>query len=234
MTLPGVLRLPSVGLLLSLAALMLVEPSAERLRGGVPLLAVLHLGVLALAVRMVSSTRDSMMLTWALAAPTIALNLAYLFVGHPALSIANLAMLAIFYSHVIRCLLVYVLRDTVVTVDELFAATCTYVLIALVFACVFAIEEQLVPGSFSIPPGPVEAVNTRFFDLLYFSFTALTSTGFGDIHPIARQARAIVIIEQVTGVMYVALLIARLTGMNLAAIADPWYAADGGEPRRPP
>lgn len=215
-TLSFLLRSPGFGLLLALAVLILVEPSAEQWRGGVPLLAVLHLGVLALAVRMVSSTRDSMKLTWALAAPTIALNLAYLVVDHPALSIANLAMLAIFYFHVIRCLLGYVLRDSIVTLDELFAAVCAYVLIALVFACVYAIEERLVPGSFSIPPEPVAMFTTRFFDLLYFSFTVLTSTGFGDIHPLARQARAIVIVEQVTGVMYVALLIARLTGMNLA------------------
>ena len=215
-TLAFLLRSPGFGLLLALAALVLIEPSAEELRGGVPLLAVLHLGVLALAVRMVSSTRDSMKLTWALAAPTIALNLAYLVADHPSLSIANLAMLAIFYFHVIRCLLGYVLRDSDVTLDELFAAVCAYVLIALVFACVYAIEERLAPGSFSIPPGPIGAVTTRFFDLLYFSFTVLTSTGFGDIHPLARQARAIVVVEQVTGVMYVALLIARLTGMNLA------------------
>lgn len=215
-TLSFLLRSPGFGLLLALAVLILVEPSAEQWRGGVPLLAVLHLGVLALAVRMVSSTRDSMKLTWALAAPTIALNLTYLVVDHPALSIANLAMLAIFYFHVIRCLLGYVLRDSIVTLDELFAAVCAYVLIALVFACVYAIEERLVPGSFSIPPEPVAMFTTRFFDLLYFSFTVLTSTGFGDIHPLARQARAIVIVEQVTGVMYVALLIARLTGMNLA------------------
>jgi hypothetical protein len=109
----------------------------------------------------------------------------------------------------------YVLRDAVVTLDELFAATCTYVLMALVFACVYTIEELLVPGSFSIPPGAPPGANTRFWDLVYFSFTALTSTGFGDIHPLARQARAIVIVQQVTGVMFVAILIARLTGMNL-------------------
>ena len=41
----------------------------------------------------------------------------------------------------------------------------------------------------------------------------LTSTGFGDIHPLARPARAEVMVEEVTGVMYVAILIARLTGM---------------------
>jgi Ion channel len=213
---PSLIRSPCFGLLFWLGALMLIEPSAEQMRGGVPLLAALHLGVLVLAVRVVSSTRDSMTLTWALVAPTVALNLAYLFVQHPVLSIANLAMLAIFYSHVIRCLLEYVLRDAVVTVDELFAATCIYVLIALVFACSYAVLERLAPGSFSIPPGPVEAVGARFFDLVYFSFTVLTSTGFGDIHALSRQARAIVIIEQVTGVMYVAIMIARLTGMHLA------------------
>ena len=49
------LRLPSFGLLLSLAALILLEPTAEELRGGVPLLAVLHLSVLLGAVRLVST-----------------------------------------------------------------------------------------------------------------------------------------------------------------------------------
>ena len=55
---------------------------------------------------------------------------------------------------------------------------------------------------------------THYWDLLYFSFTVVTSTGFGDIHPLARQARAVVIVEQVAGVMFVAILIARLTGMT--------------------
>jgi len=39
----------------------------------------------------------------------------------------------------------------------------------------------------------------------------LTSTGFGEITPISRLARSVVIIEQIMGVMYVAFLIARLT-----------------------
>ena len=213
---PGLLRLPSFGLLLSMVVLILVEPFVEQLPGAVPVLAVLHLGMLGLAVRMVSSARGQVTATWVLAVPTIALNLAFLFVDHPALEVANLALMAVFYAYVISCLLDYVLRDAEVTVDELFAATCTYVLLALVFACVYAIEERLAPGSFSIPSGSSAEGQTRFWDLAYFSFTALTSTGFGDIHPLAREARAVVVVEQVTGVMFVAILIGRLTGMNLA------------------
>jgi Na+/citrate or Na+/malate symporter len=48
---------------------------------------------------------------------------------------------------------------------------------------------------------------------MYFSFTVLTSTGFGEITPASPLARALVILEQVLGVMYVAFLIARLANM---------------------
>jgi Na+/citrate or Na+/malate symporter len=50
-------------------------------------------------------------------------------------------------------------------------------------------------------------------DLMYFSFTVLTSTGFGEITPATPFARALIIIEQVLGVMYVAFLVARLANM---------------------
>jgi hypothetical protein len=219
--LPRLLRKPSFGLLLSLAALILLQPFAERLRGGVPVLAALHLSVLGLAVRVVGSTRGERTITWLLAAPTIALGLASLFGQAPALQLAHLAISAVFYGYVIRCLIAYVLRDTVVTLDELFAAACTYVLIAMFFACVYAIQEIREPGSFSLPGVAAAGDAARFWDLLYFSVTVLTSTGFGDIHPLARQARAIVIVEQVAGVMYVAILIARLTGMTPIKRPEP-------------
>jgi hypothetical protein len=208
------LRLPSFGLLLSLAALILLEPSAAELRGGLPALAALHLGVLVLAVRLVSSTRGQVTAAWVLALPTIALNQAALFGGgQPPLAMADLVMRGVFYAYVIRCLIGYTLRDAIVTLDELFAATCTYVLLAMFFACVYAIQERLLPGSFSRPPASGASAAAGYWDLLYFSFTVLTSTGFGDIHPLARQARAVVVVEQVAGVMFVAILIARLTGM---------------------
>jgi hypothetical protein len=50
-------------------------------------------------------------------------------------------------------------------------------------------------------------------ELLYFSFTAITTSGFGDITPVLMQSRFLTILEMITGVMYVAILIARLTGV---------------------
>ena len=46
--------------------------------------------------------------------------------------------------------------------------------------------------------------------MMYFSVTVLTSTGFGEITPVTGMARALIVIEQVLGVMYVAFLVARL------------------------
>ena len=51
------------------------------------------------------------------------------------------------------------------------------------------------------------------YDFLYFSFTVLTSTGFGDITPLLRQARSLCVVEQLTGTLFLAILIARLAGV---------------------
>jgi hypothetical protein len=48
---------------------------------------------------------------------------------------------------------------------------------------------------------------------MYFSFTVLTSTGFGEITPAIGLTRSLIVLEQVLGVMYVAFLIARLANL---------------------
>lgn len=68
-----------------------------------------------------------------------------------------------------------------------------------------------------IYPGAYALVGTPkvldFGELIYFSFAVLTTSGFGDITPVLIQSRFLTILEMVTGVMYVAILIARLTGV---------------------
>ncbi|MBK7353064.1 MAG: two pore domain potassium channel family protein [Nitrosomonas sp.] len=54
-----------------------------------------------------------------------------------------------------------------------------------------------------------------WWELLYFSFTCLTSVGFGEITPVSDSARSIVIIEQTSGVLYLAILISRLMSMRI-------------------
>lgn len=107
-------------------------------------------------------------------------------------------------------LLVYVFRPEVMTGDKLFGAAAAYLMIGSLWATLYSLIELYYPGSFV---GLGEAHKSDLTDFLYFSYTVLTSTGFGDIVPKTRQARAICNLEQLTGGLYVAILIARLAGV---------------------
>ena len=67
-------------------------------------------------------------------------------------------------------------------------------------------------------PGSFTAAGRRrcaatWFELLFLSFTNLTSVGLSDIVPVLPQARSVVMIEQVAGLMYVAIVISRIVGL---------------------
>ena len=51
---------------------------------------------------------------------------------------------------------------------------------------------------------------------MFLSFTTLTSVGLSDVIPVLGHARSLVIVEQVAGVLYVAMVVARLVGLTVA------------------
>jgi hypothetical protein len=107
-------------------------------------------------------------------------------------------------------LLQYVFRPEVMTTDKLFGAAAAYLMMGSFWATAYAMINLFYPHSFA---GLGEAQSSDQSDFLYFSYTVLTCTGFGDIVPKSRQARAVCNIEQLAGGLYVAILIARLAGV---------------------
>jgi hypothetical protein len=106
----------------------------------------------------------------------------------------------------------YILKRGPVTADKLHGALAGYIMLAFLWAFIYAAIEQWHPGSFG-PDHLDFGQPGAFFRLIYFSFTSLTTTGFGDITPHTDQARSCVIIEEFTGVFFVGVLIARLAGL---------------------
>ena len=53
----------------------------------------------------------------------------------------------------------------------------------------------------------------NFSDLVLFSYATLTTLGYGDITPVTSPARSLAILEAVFGVLYSAILVARLIGL---------------------
>jgi hypothetical protein len=107
-------------------------------------------------------------------------------------------------------LLRYVFQPEVMTADKLFGAAAAYLMLGVLWAYAYAIVDYYYPNSFSIGG---QAAKLGYYEAVYFSVTVLTSTGFGDIAPLSRQARGVCMIEQITGALFVAILIARLAGV---------------------
>jgi hypothetical protein len=122
-----------------------------------------------------------------------------------------------FYFYVSYGMIRYLFHDDRVTTDELYATGAAFTVVAWGFAYVYVACQAVWPGSF-VGAGGAEA--HRFFDLLFLSFTNLTSVGLSDIVPILGHARSLVMVEQVAGVLYVALVIARLVGLTVARAAN--------------
>jgi hypothetical protein len=83
-------------------------------------------------------------------------------------------------------------------------------MLGALWAYLYAIADHVQPGSFAFG-GAV--VSPPIGDLVYFSFTVLTSTGFGDAVPLQRYARGLCVFEQLVGGLFLAILIARLAGV---------------------
>ena len=116
-----------------------------------------------------------------------------------------------FYFYISYGMIRYLFHDDRVTRDELFATGAAFTVVAWGFAYVYAAAQVIWPGSFAGIDGQGEQA---WFELLYLSFTTLTSVGLSDILPVLDHARSLVMLEQVAGVFYVALVVARLVGLN--------------------
>lgn len=123
------------------------------------------------------------------------------------------AATAAFTAIVIVELLRYVMDAQPITADKVFAAVAAYVLIAVMFATLFSLLQVNQPRAFHVNSVNEPDGKLGWSALMYFSFTVLTSTGFGEITPTTHQARSLIVVEQVLGVMYVAFLIARLANL---------------------
>lgn len=111
-----------------------------------------------------------------------------------------------FYLFVSYAMIKYLFHDDKVTRDELFATGAAFTVVAWAFAYLYAAVQVLWPGSFD--------TERTWFELLYLSFTTLSSVGLSDIVPVLPHARSFVVLEQVAGVFYVALVVARLVGLS--------------------
>ncbi|MBV6414007.1 MAG: two pore domain potassium channel family protein [Xanthomonadales bacterium] len=205
---------PSIGLLLVLALSLVLYPFADDNRSLRTLAQLLDIGVVLSVMRMLRVHALWLRGGWAISLPLVLLQLLHLALpGWSGVQAPMLVFQVAFHAYAVVLLLRYVLHDEIVTVDELYALACIYVLLALLWASAYAIVIHYDATAIYINEANNPDGRIGWSDLVYYSMTTLTSTGYGEITPVAPPARALAMLQQVVGVLYVAILIARLTGM---------------------
>ena len=98
-----------------------------------------------------------------------------------------------------------VLRRATVTLQSIYGALSAYIVIGLMFAAFYAAIEHLGAGGF-FASGQTASVQT----FQYFSFSTLTTLGYGDFTAAGNGGRAVAVMEALTGQVFLATLVARL------------------------
>ena len=211
-------RHPSAILLAVQLLGVLLYPAMEATAWGRTVFGAFSVLVLALALWVVNRTRSINWIAWCLAVPAVLLSLLAVWAQLPGLLMYAHLLESALYFYTAAGLTAYMLNDHKVSSDELFAAGATFTLLAWAFAFAFSVCQQWYPGSFIAAIDPQEP--RTWMELLFLSFSVLSSVGLSDVVPVLPQARALVMLESFAGVMYMALVVSRLIGLTTLRLMD--------------
>jgi hypothetical protein len=140
--------------------------------------------------------------------------------------VVELVAMIVFLIYILLAILRRVLSAHRVTLTELLRAVNGYIMMGIAFGLLYILVEILIPGSYHYSYG-----DQSIGSLLYFSFVALSTAGFGDITAISPIARSVVMIEMVLGVMYMAVFIGLLVNAHYSTRYSP---REDNDTRQPP
>jgi hypothetical protein len=126
---------------------------------------------------------------------------------------------AAFLGFAVAVILGHIFRQRAIDGDDVLGAIAGWVLMGLIWGHLFALTDRLVPHSFTISSaiaGELDEWHSRRALFDYFSFTTLTSLGYGDITPTRAPAYTLAWLEVMFGGFYMAVIVAQLVGMKLA------------------
>ena len=125
-------------------------------------------------------------------------------------SVLSTALFSLFFINLIK----YIVNMKWVNANVLFACISGYILLGIVSSMLFNllnIYTQVLPFN---------TEESNFYDLIYYSFTTITSVGYGDIVPITPLAKAVTILVSIAGQLYLTFLVGIIIGKYLLYETD--------------
>lgn len=188
-----------------LAAFFIIFPLFEDTHFGNLLMIILVNMFLLAGLFSISDKPRQLVIGALLAAPLFLIGWIWYFLPSKGADVSLLIVFILFLTYILLLIVRRILLAREVTRFEISRAIMVYILIGMIFGMIYMLMEYLSSGSFMISSGKI-----TLSALFYFSFVALSTTGFGDIYAVAPLARSVVIIEMLIGVMYMAVLIGLL------------------------
>ncbi len=207
-------------LVLSVSSVAISQNDLRKVLDGVAFTALLLLAIRIVGPRL-------RIVTVALVVPTLLAH----WIDHLSDSsihrIVGLGLATVFLTFLTLVIMFAVFRDESVTADTIVGAVCAYFLIGMTWGSAYALLVVVSPDSLSVSPALAQASGwgksiSAFTPVLqYYSFTTLATLGYGDVSPLTSGARALSVMEGLTGQLYLAVLVARLVGIHTARALKP-------------
>jgi hypothetical protein len=208
----GVFRFSVPYFLFVLILNILISPFLDQFWGGFFVEAVLMSLVFLSALLAIGGRRRTLMGALLVAPALVGEWLSYWRPDLP-LSVVLHGSGLLFIGFIVLEFLRFIIRAPRVDFGVLCAGIATYLMLGMLWSFAYILVDGLVPNSFVFTVGPDSNHSMNHFNALYFSFTTLSTVGYGDIVPVSRIARILAMAEAVFGMFYVTLLIARLVAL---------------------
>jgi len=131
------------------------------------------------------------------------------------LDVVHLLMLLIFYVMTAIFAARQVLFTGEITGNKIVGAMCIFFLLGLIWATLYLLLLELDPATFNNVEYQEWQNNSS--KIIYFSFVTLTTLGYGEITPAVPLARFLTYLEAITGLFYIAVIVASLVGVSIAS-----------------
>ena len=128
-----------------------------------------------------------------------------------------------FFGFAVAVILRGVFKREAIRADDIIGAACGYLLAAVAWANLYCLVYAFAPASFHVPDGiawQLSDWHTRRTLFDYFSIVSLTGLGYGDITPTTPPVYALVVLEVVFGLFYLAVVVAQLVGLMMVNRID--------------
>jgi hypothetical protein len=152
-----------------------------------------------------------------LAIPLVAGQWFLFFEQNELIRLVSFSFGSLFFIFLSAVLIKKILEALLVTFDTIYGSISVYLMFGLGFAFMFGIADYFYTDSLQMADGRSITHDTNYLHtLIYFSFTSLTTLGFGDINPVAPVSRTLSYLEAIVGQVYLMVLVARLVGLHIA------------------